>query len=649
MRTRPTLLAAFAVLALSGCGGSDGDMTPGVAGQHSGSIAIDDHGDRLFVVNPDADSVSVVDAGARKLVAEIALGDRPKTSGAGDYLPAIEPRAIAISSDATTLYVTGERSGQLYVIDVASARVKDEIEVGSEPIGLFISQDGASALVACSLDATVVRVYLAQMQVCGRVTTAAKPWGLAWSADATSLIVSHLLSGTVSTIDAAAMQAGPTWTVPETPPRGDRRLAHGQVRGAFDVAVRPRTPEVWIAHMLLGIDTAQPELDFESTAFPALSLLNSDGAYQQTLTTDAQDIPGIDGAFADIVSGPHAIAFTHDGGTALMVDAASEDVMAIDAGAHAEAALLRPLPGHQPEGIVISPDDTFAYVDERNTGDVVVVRIDRSGGGVALSVDGAPIPRFAAKDPMPAELRLGQHLFYSANSDEYPITKNHWIACATCHLEGRSDAVTWRFAQGPRDTPSNAGGTLGTGFLFRTADRRDVEDYFRTINIEQGGAFDPANPEQAALLKALEGFVDHAIPLPVPPKTDAAMVAKGKAIFERSDVKCSTCHVGPRFTDSGSGNPKLDLKGYVALYYVGTCVTEPYADVAHEDVDGDPRRACFFDTPSLNGVSDSAPYLHDGSAATLRDVLEKTRGQMGDISSLSSDDLDALVEYLRSL
>jgi hypothetical protein len=41
--------------------------------------------------------------------------------------------------------------------------------------------------------------------------------------------------------------------------------------------------------------------------------------------------------------------------------------------------------------------------------------------------------------------------------------------------------------------------------------------------------------------------------------------------------------------------------------------------------------------------------LHDGSAATLTDVLVRTRGQMGDITSLSAGDLAAPVEYLRSL
>ncbi|HMG56687.1 MAG TPA: di-heme oxidoredictase family protein, partial [Kofleriaceae bacterium] len=357
-----------------------------------------------------------------------------------------------------------------------------------------------------------------------------------------------------------------------------------------------------------------------------------------------------DGAFGDVVSGPHAIGFTPDGAYALVVDASSEDVLAIDARTGVEAALLRPLPGHQPEGIAVAPDGSVAYIDERNTGDVAVVRIDRGAApapGLALGVDGPPIPRFAV-DPMPPALRLGQHLFSSANSDEYPITQNHWVACASCHLEGRSDAVTWRFLQGPRDTPSNAGGMRDTGFLFRTAARTRVQDYWHTIQDEQGGALDPA--ADAALLDALAAYVDLGIPLPVPPTTDPALVAQGRAIFERADVGCATCHGGPRFTDSGQGNPALDLGGEIRLHDVGTCVTTgAWPDAASADLAGHPRTACAFDTPSLSGVAASAPYLHDGSAPTLHDVLERTRGTMGDISSLSPGEEAALVEYLRSL
>jgi len=281
-----------------------------------------------------------------------------------------------------------------------------------------------------------------------------------------------------------------------------------------------------------------------------------------------------------------------------------------------------------------------------------VIDVDRSSGAPRLSVDGPPISRLAS-DPMPPLLRFGQHLFYSANSDEFPLTQNHWIACATCHMEGRSDAVTWRFAQGPRDTPSNAGGMRGTGFLFRTADRSVVQDYWPTIDTEQGGHFgaaSPTDPVLGPLLDAIAAYVNQAIPLPVPPTTDPAKVARGQTLFQSAAVGCATCHGGPRFTDSGAGNPTLDLSGPLALYDVGTCVsTGSFPDVAHEDIQGHARQACLFDTPSLNGIADSAPYLHDGSAATLRDLLLQTRGTMGDISALSDDDLDDLVEYLRSL
>jgi YVTN family beta-propeller protein len=640
------------LVVLAACHGTatrapDAGTPAATRGTHSSSIAVSGDGGTIYVVNADSDSVSLLDANARALVAEISLAPSPPApDGNGAFAPAVMPRALALSPDGAALYVTGERSGALYAIDLATRGVKS-VAIGSEPIGVVVSADGRDVFVAISQDDAVVRVDAASLAVVARVQVANEPWALAWSPSDGALLVTHFLTPQLTAIDPATMTVTSLWPIPPTAPRGDRRLAHGQPRGLYDVAARPGSGELWVAHVMLGVDTAQPDLDFESTVFPALSIVNAGGAYRVTLSTQAQDLPGIDGSFGDIVSGPHAIAFTHDGALALVVDTNSEDVLAVDATGDVEATLLRPLPGHMPEGIAVSPDDRYAYVDERNTGDVAVVRVDRSGARPALAVDGAPIARFASADPMPAAIRFGQHLFYSANSDEYPITRNHWVACASCHLEGRSDAVTWRFAQGPRDTPSNAGGMIDTGFLFRTADRSKVQDYWHTVNVEQGGSFDPS--VQAPLLDAIATYVNFGIPLPIAPTTDPTLVAAGKAIFERADVGCIGCHSGRRHTDSGAGNPTLDFSGPVVLHDVGTCVTSGYPDVAHQDIVGDARDACRFDTPSLSGVASSPPYLHDGSAATLRDVLDITRGKMGNTTSLSEADLAALVEYLRSL
>jgi len=593
------------VIGLAACG--EPPVPPPFVAPHSSSIATSSDGATLFVVNPDSDSLSIVDLRARTLVAEVLLaGVRPTVDASGAFTPAVMPRALAVSPDDTTVFVTGERAGKLFGVDVATHEVRS-VAVGSEPIGVTVSADGFFVFVACSQDAKVVVVAASTFTIVNTLDVPATPWTLGQTSNG-SLLVGHLSGPGPSLIDPLTSVVT-TLAIADIAPRGDARLAHGEARGMYDVAERPGTQELWVAHLLLGTDTAQPELDFETTVFPTLTVLRPDG-FRATLSNDALDIPGTDGAFGDVVSGPHAIAFTADGELAFVVDTNSEDLLVVDANHGVELALVRPLPGHMPEGIALSPDEEFAYIDQRNTGDIAVVRIDRAPatGRIELFVDGPPIPRLDV-DPMPATQRLGQHLFYSANSDESPITRNHWVACASCHVEGRSDAVVWKF--------------------------------------EQGGTFEPtANAPQ---LDALADYVNHGIPLPIPPTTDPVLVAHGKAIFERADVGCATCHGGPRFTDSGAGNPTLDLAGTITLHDVGTCAMGAFPDVAHADVDGHPRAACLFDAPSLQGVASSPPYFHDGRAKTIIDALDQTRGKMGDITSLSPFDELALVEYVRSL
>jgi cytochrome c peroxidase len=73
-------------------------------------------------------------------------------------------------------------------------------------------------------------------------------------------------------------------------------------------------------------------------------------------------------------------------------------------------------------------------------------------------------------------------------------------------------------------------------------------------------------------------------------------------------------------------------------------------DVGTGDGPGE-RLGPAFDTPSLRGLWDSAPYLHDGSAPTLRDVLTTRNAgdRHGTTSTLTPQQIDDLVAYLRSL
>jgi YVTN family beta-propeller protein len=643
---------------------------------HSSALALSPDGSRLFVVHPDADSVSVLDVPRRRILHERLLtAAAPARDSAGRYEPAALPRALALDSTGARLFVTGQRSGRVYALEAATLEVTHDVFVCSEPIGVLVSGDDASLFVACAQDDEIVQLSAKDLALLARVPCPRKPWALAWDADSETLLATHLLGPGVSRFTTQPLALSATWTLAagrpvEDPnsPAGttDPTEPHGEVRGIYDILQRPGSTELWIPHLMLGIDTAQPALDFKRTAFAALSILNGTGDQLARLSVQAK--PGDEGAFGDIISGPHALAFSDDGKLAFVVDANSEDVLVVDAEQRIEVQLLRPLPGHLPEAVVFAGGKI--YVQERNSEDIAAFRVEQHALGVTLVPDGPPFATLHA-DPMPAELRLGQKLFYSANSDDLPITQNHWVACATCHIEGRSDAVTWLFGPGPRDTPSNAGGMLDTGFLFRTADRVQVQDYWRTINIEQGGHFNSAEPTQAGLLDGLAAYVNYAIPTPVPPSTDrshslnasalAELRARGKALF--AQVGCGTCHSGNALTDSGLGNPDMNLAGPIVsvptpggvlLHDVGTCANgAPAPDVGHEDMQGNPRQACAFDTPQLRGLWDSAPYLHDGSAATLEDVLpvmlKAATAADQPVPVLSDADRTALLEYLRSL
>jgi mono/diheme cytochrome c family protein len=394
--------------------------------------------------------------------------------------------------------------------------------------------------------------------------------------------------------------------------------------------------------------------------FPTISTLSADGTKAERRLLFQPAMPaGVMGAFTDSCSGPHAIAFTPDGTLALLALAQSEDVMVFDVASGSEAGLVRPVgpPVVPPqisdtgmlEGIVVDHAGTHAYVDERNAHNVTVLTIDASNTIQPVAYSSTIERLQGGVDPMPAQMRHGQRLFYTANSGAFPLTQNFWVACASCHIEGGSDAVTWRFSEGPRDTPSNAGGPINTGFLLRQALRNKVEEYDATIVKEQGGNYHLTNAMQVPDLDALAAYVNYAIPFPQNPNLApggvlTASQQKGKATFTSL---CASCHTGAYLTDSGAGNPTLDPSGTILLHDIGTCNTSTtFPDQSAWDYTMTVMHtACDFDTPTLRGIFATPPYLHDGSAATLTDVVQRLPFSSG----LTASDQADLVAYLMTL
>lgn len=616
----------------------------------SSTLALTPDDQSLWVVNQDGDSVSVIDTASRALVAEIPLGGAPPAvdPATDRFDPAVMPRSIAIV-DGKKVYVAGQASNKVYVIDAEKREVTATIPVPAAPVAVAAAPDGSAVYVVSHEAAQVTRIDTAKDEVTGSVAVTQHPWGVTVGDEGATLYVTHLLlEPGLTAIDAASMTVRSKAEIPEIDPGGDKRIANGVARGLYAAVPRPDTGELWVPHIQLAVKTAQPDLDFESTVFPAVATFAPDGsAVDRQILFRSQALPDAEGSFSDVISGPRAIAFTPDGKAALIADAQSEDVIVFDAESGYELGLVRPIPSALPEGIVIDHAGKFAYVEGRNTHDVTVLAIHLGDPLTPVSVDGPAIDR-VKMDPMPAEMRLGQRLFYSANSAALPVTKNFWVACASCHIEGGSDAVTWLFAVGPRDTPSNAGGPINTGFLLRQGLFATVNQYDEINQVEQGGSLSVDNPAHKDDLDALARFVNYGIPLPQNPYlapdgtlTDAQ--ARGQKTFVNL---CVSCHPGAYYTDSAAGNPSLDLTQPIVLHDIGTCVTKgDFPDKPARDRAGNMHSACDFDTPTLRGIFATAPYFHDGSSATLRDVVDRLSFSSG----LEDQEKEDLVAYLQTL
>jgi mono/diheme cytochrome c family protein len=128
-------------------------------------------------------------------------------------------------------------------------------------------------------------------------------------------------------------------------------------------------------------------------------------------------------------------------------------------------------------------------------------------------------------------------------------------------------------------------------------------------------------------LPALRAY-QHSLPAPPPPagSFDAPIAQRGRVLFERS---CASCHVGGSGTDNNSGtlHPPADT-GVDGAYAART------ANKAYR-------------TTPLRALWQHPPYFHDGSAATLADVVahyNRVR-KLG----LTPEQQRELIEYLKSL
>lgn len=315
-----------------------------------------------------------------------------------------------------------------------------------------------------------------------------------------------------------------------------------------------------------------------------------------------------------------------------------------------------PAVGFAPEGLALSADGTLLFVDAALSRQVLVYDV----------TDFSSRPRPLASLPSQSEERLspavllGKQLFN--DSFDQRLTRDAYIACAHCHLDGESDRRTWDFTdrgEGLRNTISLRGRAgLEHGPLHWSANFDEVQDFEHDIRGPFGGrgllddsdwnvgtvSTTLGDPKTglSADLDALSAYVSSLDTYPRSPHREpdgalSADAAAGYALATSPALGCTTCHSGTHYTDSAliDGNP--------GLHDVGTL----------GDGSGGRLGGVLpgIDTPTLIGLWNSPPYLHDGSAATIRALLEDAAmsGAHGDLAGLSAAELGQIEAWLLSL
>lgn len=250
-----------------------------------------------------------------------------------------------------------------------------------------------------------------------------------------------------------------------------------------------------------------------------------------------------------------------------------------------------------------------------------------------------PLPVVKDNPQTPEKISLGKQLYFDPR-----LSSDNTVSCASCHdpkqgwSNGEATAVGVDGQRGGRSSPTILNSAYQT-FQFWDG---------RAGSLEEQALGPIANPiemnlpiaEAVKKIAAIEGY-ERQFQAVFGESVTEENLAKAIAAFERTvlsgdaaydrykagdetalsdqalagmklffgKANCSGCHSGPNFTDNGFHNLGVNFDA-----------AEP--DVGREKISGLGGDKGAFKTPSLRDIARTGPYMHDGSIATLEEVVE---------------------------
>jgi len=587
------------------------------------ALAASPDGRQLYIGCATANQVAFYDINQREIVRRIDLPGSPS--------------GLALTSDAKTLYVScANAKSWIVVINTTSGKVRGRFAAGHTAMSPVLSPDGEE-LYVCNRFNNSVEVFDAQTgKVLGNVEVDREPVDAVLSPDGRLLFVANLLhsgradagvvAATVSVIDTAQRKL-----IKHIPLSNGSTLLRG-------LCVSPDGKYVAVAHGLGRFHLPTTTVEHGWMNNSALSLI--DVAELKLLTTVLLDEDKHGAA------NPWATQWSADGKLLCVTHAGTHDISLIDAPGLLAKIKRLPLRLEQP---IAAINDDSAHV----LGDVpndlgflkrLRTRIPLHGKGprcVVLSGNRIFVgnyfsdslsllnPTCSTRNSATVQLQNPLKLMPMRKGELYfndaTLSYQGWQSCASCHSsDGRVDGLDWDLLNDGMGNPKNVKSLV---FCFQTPPVMSLgvrADAAAAIRAGMRSILFTTPREEVA--SALDEFVKSLQPIPSPYliHNELSSAARhGQSLFRSRQLDCVRCHKPPLLTD---------LKPHEVA-------------TGKFDQPGDQ-----FYTPALVELWRTAPYLHDGSASSLRDVVVNHGFKSAPAKAqLTATDIDDLVAYLETL
>lgn len=590
------------------------------------ALLADSAGQTIYIAEVTARQVAVWDVATGKVCRHIALPEAPG--------------GLALSPDGSVLCVSGNAPhGRVHFVNVTDGKLMGAAAVGHSPGAMAVAPRGDKLYVCNRFDNSVSAVSLATREETARIPVLREPVSIAVTpGDGRYIVVGNSLPAGPATGDRVAAAISIIDTSQE---RVVANVAlHNGSTDLHGVCLSPDEHYAYAVHTLSRYAVAATQLDRGWMNTSALSIIDVpqqrlvDTVLLDELNHGAANPWGVtctaDGKHLCIThSGTHEISVIDRLALHTKLDArrttsttstlstmstlstastpavAAPDDLAFLAGIRQRI----PLRGKGPRGLAVI--GTTAYAAEYFTDTLGVVNME---GGSPPNPRSLPL---GPGRPLTAA-RRGEMMFHDAER-----CYQSWQSCASCHPDGRADGLNWDLLNDGIGNPKNNRSLVNAhkrqpvmSLGARENSQQAVHAGFKAIQFAT-----ITDEENACVLEYLKGLKPVSSPHLVDGRLSEA-AQRGRKVF--ASARCGECHNGRHYTD---------LRGYDLGYGKGL----------------DTKK--LFITPPLDEVWRTAPYLHDGRAATMHEVFTRYNAddRHGVTSNLTKEQLDDLVEYVMSL